>query len=267
MQISVIIPTYKPQAYIYECLSSLAAQTIDKSLFEVIVILNGCDEPYFSQLQEFVAKEMPGVNVNLLQTDTQGVSNARNIGLEAASGQYVAFIDDDDYVSPAYLQQLYAKAAPDTISLCYPYAFNDGEPDIQLPYSITLAYDKWADTIPVRLSSTVRKYFSGPCMKLIPMSFIHGRRFNPAFSNGEDALFMFLISDKFDKYAFTDKTAVYYRRYRSGSAYTSHRTRWDIVKNSFLMILEYSKIYFMDIYHYNFEFYFTRVLASLRSIL
>lgn len=161
MQISVIIPTYKPQAYIYECLGSLAAQTIDKSLFEVIVILNGCCEPYYLQLQEFIASEMPGVNVNLLQTDTPGVSNARNVGLDVVCGQYVTFIDDDDYVSPAYLEQLYAKAAPDTISLCYPYAFNDGEPDIQRPYPITSAYDKWADKLPVRLSSTVRKYFSG----------------------------------------------------------------------------------------------------------
>jgi glycosyltransferase involved in cell wall biosynthesis len=266
MQISVIIPTYKPQAYIYECLSSLITQTIDKSLFEVIVILNGCREPYYSQLQEFIANKMSGVNVNLLQTDTPGVSNARNVGLDAASGQYVTFIDDDDYVSPAYLQQLYAKAAPDTISLCYPYAFNDGEPDIQLPYSITRAYDKWSNKFPVRLSSTVRKYFSGPCMKLIPMSFIHERRFDPAYRNGEDSLFMFLISDRFDKYAFTDKSAVYYRRYRSGSAYTSHRTRWTIIINSLSMICEYSKIYFKDISHYNFEFYFTRILASLRSI-
>ncbi len=266
MQISVIIPTYKPQAYTYECLHSLAVQTIDKSLFEVIVILNGCREPYLSQLQEFIAGEMLQINVKLLQTDTPGVSNARNMGLSASCGQYVAFIDDDDYVSSAYLQQLYAKAAPDTISLCYPYAFNDGAPDSQIPYPITEAYERWSDKSPLSLSSTVRKFFSGPCMKLIPMSFIHGRQFDPSFSNGEDSLFMFLISDYFDKLAFTDKTAVYYRRYRTGSAVTTHRTILNRAKNSLSMMREYTKIYFLGFPRYNTAFYLSRMLGAIKSL-
>lgn len=265
-KISVIIPTYKPQSYLWECLESLAKQTFPKQHFEIILVLNGCTEPWKSQIEEFISKKMVGMNVIFIHTEQSGVSNARNIALDIVSGEYVTFIDDDDFVSENYLEALYKKAYIDTISLCYPYAFNDGKPDKQLPYSITSAYDKWADKMPVRLSSTVRKYFSGPCMKLIPMCFIHGRRFNPAFSNGEDSLFMFLISDCFDRFAFTDKTAVYYRRYRTGSAVTSYRSKGMIIRNSFSMICEYTKIFFRGIPHYNFGFYITRIFASIRSV-
>lgn len=266
MKISVIVPTYKPKSYIWECLESIYNQTLPKNDYELILVLNGCNEPYCTQIREWLDKHK-GLQVQFIQTDESGVSNARNLALEQVKGEYVTFIDDDDYVSPAYLLQLYSKVSPDTISLCYPYAFNDEEPGTQLPYSITIAYDKLSGKLPVKLSSKVRKYFSGPCMKLIPMSFIQERRFNTAFCNGEDSIFMFLISDRFDKFAFADKTAVYYRRYRTGSAVTSYRSRRVIIRNSFSMIREYTNIFFKGIPHYNFEFYVTRILASIRSII
>ena len=133
MKISVIIPSYKPKGYLWECLESLYNQTFPSNDFEILLVLNGCCEPYKSQIEEFLkGKDM--CNVCLIQTNQLGVSNARNIGLDRAKGDYITFIDDDDYVSPSYLEELYEKALPDTISLCYPYAFNDGSPEIQLPY-------------------------------------------------------------------------------------------------------------------------------------
>lgn len=266
MKISVIVPTYKPKAYLRECLDSIYNQTFPKNDYELILVLNGCNEPFNAQIKEWLSKHSD-LQVQYFQIDEGGVSNARNIGLDNVRGEYITFIDDDDYVSPFYLQQLYSKAAPNTISLCYPYAFNDGKPGIQLPYPITCAYDKWVNKQPVKFSSTVRKFFSGPCMKLIPMSFIHDRRFNPDFRNGEDSLFMFLISDKFDNFAFTDRSAVYYRRYRTGSAMTSYRSRSEIIRNSFSILWEYTHLFFKGIPHYNFGFYVTRMLATIRSMI
>ena len=95
MQISVIIPTYKPQDYIYQCLDSLCRQTMDTSLWEVIVVLNGCDAPWHNQLKEY-ATSHPQIQMHVIQTNEPGVSNARNIGLEYAQGEYITFIDDDD---------------------------------------------------------------------------------------------------------------------------------------------------------------------------
>lgn len=264
MKISVIIPTYKPQSYLWTCLESLQKQTFPKVDFEVILVLNGCDEPYKSQIHGYL-DELPGLCVNFIQTNVGGVSNARNIALDVVKGEYVAFIDDDDYVSPAYLEELYAKVSPDTISLCYPYAFNDGEPEKQLDYYITDAYNYCVNsTGKIRLSSKARKFFSGPCMKLIPMSFIQGRRFDVRFRNGEDSLFMFLISDKMENITLVSKEAVYFRRYRENSAVVTKRSLTAVIKNSLLMMGCYTNIYLSSPFHYSFRFYFTRMLGAIR---
>lgn len=263
--ISVIIPTYRPQAYIWECLLSLATQTLPKNLYEIIIVLNGCNEPFHSQIQQYIIDYLPAHQVQLIQTDTGGVSNARNLGLDAAKGDYITFIDDDDYISPTYLEEFCTLADENTIVLAYPYAFNDGEPNIQLPYRITNAYDYCIKYNCQTIASKARKFFSGPCMKLIPVSCIQDRRFDTRFRNGEDSLFMFLISDKFKILTFTSKNAIYYRRYRMGSASFSLNF-FQRLKNFIRLSIAYTCIYFSDIKQYNFNFYITRMMGSIRSI-
>lgn len=263
--ISVIIPTYRPQAYIWECLLSLATQTLPKNLYEIIIVLNGCNEPFHSQIQQYIIDYLSAHQVQLIQTDTGGVSNARNLGLDAAKGDYITFIDDDDYISPTYLEELYTLADENTIVLAYPYAFNDGKPNIQLPYRITNAYDYCIKYNCQTIASKARKFFSGPCMKLIPVGFIQDRRFDSRFKNGEDSLFMFLISDKFKILTFTSKNAIYYRRYRMGSASFSLNF-FQRLKNFIRLSIAYTRIYFSDIKQYNFNFYITRIMGSIRSI-
>lgn len=265
MKISVIVPTYRPQGYLWECLDSVYNQTFSKSDYELVLVLNGCDEPFHSQIEDWLGKHS-NLQVQFFQTDEGGVSNARNIALDNARGEYITFIDDDDLVSSSYLQELYDNAAPDTVSLCYPYAFNDGEIEKQLPYGITDAYCYYMDHRCTSLLSKVRKYFSGPWMKLIPMSFIQGRRYDVRFRNGEDSLFMFLISDKIKKVSFTSKNAIYYRRYRLNSATTNKRNRISVVVNELRLVKMYSLIYFKAPWRYNLNFFLTRVLAAAKSV-
>ena len=150
--------------------------------------------------------------------------------------------------------------------LCYPYAFNDGKMEVQLPYGITDAYNYCIEHKCDKLASRVRKFFSGPCMKLIPISFIQDRRYDIKFKNGEDSLFMFLISDKIKRVAFTSKNAVYYRRYRNDSAVTRKRNKSEIIINSFNLIKAYSCIYFKTPKSYSLSFLITRLLGTVRSM-
>lgn len=266
MRISVIIPTYKPQAYLWECLDSMVAQTFPKEEFEVILVLNGCTEPYKSDIEQYISSKMAGMNVQFIHTEQGGVSNARNIGLDAAKGEYIAFIDDDDYVSPAYLEELYKAASLDTISLCYPYAFNDDKPNAQLRYEKSRIFDEYANKDTINLSSKVRKFFSGPCMKLIPMSSIQKRRFDVRFRNGEDAIFMFLISDRVENVIFANRKAIYYRRFRTNSAFLSQKSFCYRANNSIRMIGAYISIFVKRPLAYNGVFFMTRILAALKSI-
>lgn len=264
MIISIIIPSYKPKDYIWDCLDSIKKQTFPKEEFEIILVLNGCKEPYYSQIKEYINHNFVGYNVNFIQTDTGGVSNARNMALDVAKGEFITFIDDDDYISPKYLEELYKSASPDTISLCYAYAFNDGHPEIQLPFSLTKVYDEYNSKPRYKLYSKVRKYFSGPCMKLIPMSIIQGRRFDSRFENGEDSIFMFLISDKIDRLSFASNDATYYRRYRDGSAVMRIRSTKDRINNNIRCIKVYTKIFFSG--KYDFLFYMSRIMAEVRCV-
>lgn len=267
MKISVIIPTYKPEKYIWDCLESLVGQTFPKSDFEVILVLNGCCEPYKKQIELFIKVKMAEMNVVFVQTDTAGVSNARNIAIDKAKGQFLTFIDDDDYVSPEFLEGLYMTANEETISLCYPYAFKDGMPSVQLKYGLTDAYEQSYKNGCKGLSSKDRKFFSGPCMKLINKSFIQGRRFDVNFRNGEDSLFMFLISDKIHKLALAPRSAVYFRRNREDSAYRMKKSLTDKIENSFNLIIAYTKIYIFNFPKYSFHFYMTRILGAIKQVI
>lgn len=265
MKISVIIPTYKPQFYFKDCLNSIITQTFPQNDYEVIVVLNGCNEPYKTQITHCIEDNIDKANIKFIHTEKKGVSNARNIALDHCQGTYIAFIDDDDFVSPQYLELLYSKASEDTIPLCYPLSFQDGTKNY-IPYLITGDYEQNAENGKCDFRKA-RKYFSGPVYKLIHKQIIGDRRFDCRFSNGEDSLFMFLISDKFKYVDFTTKEAVYYRRIRENSAVTAKRSRLQICINELRRIAAYSKLYFSSPLKYSLSFYITRILGAVRTML
>lgn len=266
MKISVIIPTYKPQDYLWECLESLVAQTFPKEDFEVILVLNGCTEPYKSAIEKYIAEKMQGMNVNFIHTEVAGVSNARNLALDCAEGEFIAFIDDDDYVSSKYLEGLCLISSENTIGLSYPFAFKDGKAEEQIfAYKITKQYEKLYQKGEISYEYA-RKFFSGPGMKLIHRAHVKDRRFDVTFKNGEDSLYMFYLSDRFRLVRFAGKDVCYYRRIRVNSAYTSQTFPYKL-KNALRLILAYLKVFLKNPQGYDFTFLLTRVIGACRSVL
>lgn len=271
MDISVIIPTYKPGSYIYECLNSLVSQTFPHERFEILLILNGCKNPYKADLEKYIHDKMQTMNVSLIQTEIPGVSNARNIGLDKAIGEYICFIDDDDYVSATYLEKLFKKACPNTVSLSNVQAFCDVEDE--------LSFLRTFDDNPIRKEYKekvkngkqffwkARKYFSGPCMKMIHREVIGKRRYDVRYKNGEDSLFMFLISNRIKYIDFASEDALYYRRFREGSAAYIPQPFGSSVINACSLFIDYTKIYLCAPFSYNLIFYITRLLSSIHLII
>lgn len=262
-QISVIIPTFKPRNYLWECLSSIKAQDLQPGLFEVIIVLNGCREPFENEIQGFMEREFPGYSVKLLQTDLPGVSNARNMGIDKAIGKYVTFIDDDDVVSPGYLAEMYEIAERGIMPISYTQAFRD---DVEKPFSYYISdnYEQYSEKGYCNIFQ-LRKFFSTSCCKLIPMEIIGSRRFDTRFQNGEDGLFMALISDRIEKLMLTSRGACYIRRIRPGSLIHS-QSKKEIIRNGFLLAKEFAAIYFRAPADYNLCFFATRAAASLRKV-
>lgn len=263
MIISVIIPTYKPGDYIWDCFESLQHQICSLDNFEVIVVLNGDKEPYYEKIENYLRNSK--LHYKLISTYEKGVSNARNIGLDNAKGEYITFLDDDDKISPHFLLELYNVSNNGAISLSNLIAFDERNQQI-LPDYISDVF-KYNCNKEIKNIMQVRSYFSSPCAKLISRDIIGNRRFNKKYSIGEDGLFMLLISDRFKKFAFTSPNAVYYRRVRIESASSNNIPKLKKIKNSLCIAKEYTLIWLENIKGYNFFFIISRYMAEVKYIL
>lgn len=255
--ISVIIPTYHPQQYTLDCLESIKQQTLDVSLYEVIVILNGEREPYESMLCE----NLPS-NGRLLYSPVASACSSRNMGIDEAKGEYICFIDDDDKISPTYLEELLKIARRDVVaaSNCLSI-FDDGHTETNV-YSLEYRRNVQKGIVPFYRP---KKIFSVPWMKLIHRDIIGDRRFNEKFPSGQDALLMYEISDRMNKVQFTSSDAIYYWRQRTGSL---HRLNYKKSLSKYVRLAwAYTRLYFAHPRKYNFWFYFTRLLASCHGLI
>ena len=100
-EISVIVPVYKVEAYLPRCVESLLSQTYKD--FEIILVDDGSPDTCPAMCDAYAKKYS---NIHVLHKENGGLSDARNAGMTAAKGEYVTFVDSDDYVHPAYLEML-----------------------------------------------------------------------------------------------------------------------------------------------------------------
>jgi len=261
MEISVIIPTYKPQAYLWKCLDSLFNQTLDKSEYEILVILNGCKEPFQEKIQTYIEDHSKGCKAILQQTDLPGVSNARNLALEKAKGRYVCFIDDDDWVSDCYLELLLkARKGSNCVVEANVLDYDEADYDYKDDY-LTSVYRKLASE-PKDFSVLVaRRLLSSSCCKLIPREVIGTTRFNEKFKIGEDALFMAEISKDIPHVRLSEPEAIYYRRLRTNSVSRSSVSSRYRIKNALSLCRQYINIYLSSPTKYSLPFFINRLMA------
>ena len=101
-QISVIVPVYKVEQYLEACLASIAAQTFRD--YELILVDDGSPDRCGEMCEAYAAQHP---NVMVIHQKNAGLSAARNTGAKAAAGEYISFIDSDDYIAPDCLEYLY----------------------------------------------------------------------------------------------------------------------------------------------------------------
>ena len=104
IKVSVIIPVYNNSEYISTSLSSLINQDFDE-LYEIIVVDDGSTDNSLDIAQELLSKS--NIPYKLLHQRNSGVSTARNHGIEVSRGEYLVFVDSDDYVLTNHLSELY----------------------------------------------------------------------------------------------------------------------------------------------------------------
>ncbi|HFI2473628.1 TPA: glycosyltransferase family 2 protein [Streptococcus suis] len=100
--ISIIVPVYNVKPYLNRCIDSLLKQTYPH--FELILINDGSTDGSAFVLEEYAKKDE---RIRVIHQENAGVSAARNKGIDSAKGEYITFVDSDDFVEDYYLQHLY----------------------------------------------------------------------------------------------------------------------------------------------------------------
>ena len=103
MKLTILISLYNKEKYIERCLKSLIEQDVSPNMYEIIIVDDGSKDSGGLIVQNYAKKHQ---NIKLISQLNQGASAARNRGLEAASGDYLYFLDADDYLNTNVLNYL-----------------------------------------------------------------------------------------------------------------------------------------------------------------
>lgn len=116
MKISVIVPVYNVENYLEKCLNSLVNQTLQE--IEILVINDGSTDNS-QKIIEVFQRKFPQ-KIKIFVKENGGLSDARNFGIDRATGEFIAFVDSDDYVSATMMEEMYdlAKKHEAEIVIC-----------------------------------------------------------------------------------------------------------------------------------------------------
>lgn len=128
-KISVIIPVYNVEEYLRECLDSIINQPFKD--IEIICVNDGSTDNSLKILQKFAQKDS---RIIILDRKNSGAPSSRNAGMQIAQGEYIGFVDGDDWIDKDYYEKLYNNAiikgadiARCTYKYCYPFYSEDSE--------------------------------------------------------------------------------------------------------------------------------------------
>ena len=104
-KVSVIVPIYNAEKFLLKCLSSMTEQTLKD--IEIICVNDGSTDKSLSIMQEYAKKDK---RIKIINQKNQGLSSSRNNALRVAKGEYISFMDADDYANDCFLESLYNAA-------------------------------------------------------------------------------------------------------------------------------------------------------------
>ena len=146
IKLSFIVPVYNVELYLRKCVDSLLAQ--DYSACEIILVDDGSPDKCPQICDEYAAAHK---NIRVIHRENGGLSAARNSGIEVAQGEYIMFVDSDDYIEPNVLGGLIEQVERDKLDvLKFDYQnvrVVDGEYEVFQPYKQPHKVDKREDVV------------------------------------------------------------------------------------------------------------------------
>ena len=237
--ISVIVPVYNVEDYLVDCVESIITQSY-KNL-EIILVDDGSTDGSGIICDNYKSRD---TRIIVIHQKNKGLSAARNSGIDVSKGEYIGFVDSDDFIHP----EMYNRLMKDIIdynvllSFCQFRRFEDGdkiekplliyETDLYSPHDVifeSLSAERWWEAV----------------TKLFHRSLFSYIRF-PEGRTNEDYAIMMNIYDLCDRIV-VDRNQLYYYRQREGSITTSSLNirKFDQIQNS-QEVLEFVKQYYPD---------------------
>lgn len=228
-RVSIIIPMYNVEAYVDECLESLIAQTYGE--FEAICIDDGSTDGTLAAARAAVGDDG---RFRFLQQENAGQSAARNEGIAQAAGEYLLFLDSDDYYREDTLELLVNRAVQDDLDYLdfSARAFYD---ERDLKRSLVEEYDKRDDIDGIMAGTQLfieyqarEQYHCSPCLHFFKKTLLmdSGLRFDEGHIH-EDELFSPILIAQARRAAFMNEP-LYQRRIRRESSMTAARGIRDV---------------------------------------
>lgn len=114
VKVSIIVPVYNVEKYIERCLKSLVNQTLKD--IEILIINDGTPDNSMKICEKYAKNDN---RIKIFNKENEGLGLTRNYGIKRATGEYIAFVDSDDYVDLDYYEKLYNKAVKTSADVCF----------------------------------------------------------------------------------------------------------------------------------------------------
>lgn len=241
--ISVIVPVYKTEPYLKKCIDSLLCQTLKD--IEIILVNDGSPDNSAAICDKYAALD---ARVKVIHKNNGGLSSARNAALDICSGDYIGFVDSDDFVAPNMFEELYQSSIMHNsdISICAHCSFNDSSSsECLLPFDKKVYHNEEIKNffiVPLLGKNRNEKipYLEGFVWRqLFKRSIIGDIRFKSERKYfAEDVMFDFDIYPKCNTISVVNKP-LYFYRYNDQSLSNKYRKNvWDMLSNYLLAEFE-----------------------------
>lgn len=199
-KISIIIPSYNEEKYISRCLDSVLNQTFTD--FEVLCVDDGSTDKTFEIIKNYSEKDS---RIIPLKNPNKGVSSARNFGIDNSKGEYIGFVDSDDFIQPQMYEFLYKAVTENNcdFSVCR-YKKTSEVNFKKFDYKTdNFSPEKFISFNDNNFTINNELVFSSACTKLISKKFLGDIRFKN-YKIGEDTVFNSEIYSKSNSSIFID---------------------------------------------------------------
>ena len=251
VKVSIIIPIYNTSKYLSRCIDSVINQTLSE--IEIILINDGSTDESHKIIDEY-----NDPRIKYYKRKNFGIGNSRNFGISNSNGEYVCFVDSDDYLNNTFCEEMYNKCISDALDMCvcdyYHYIENEQtiEKYILPSFESTSLENNPKLLIDINLSS---------CNKMYKRTlFINNELYFPEDLKYEDAIFVIsAISDAKNIGFIEDKLNYYLIRNKSETTVVNEKV-FDILKILDLIYNKLNKKKYFEHIKNNLEYLFITVI-------